>query len=525
MAGLLALALLAVLAVPAPASARVGPPIHPDNRASAVPGQVNGRLGPHLLRRVSPTCLVWHEAAGSLVGLLRSARLRGIDLRPLQCYRDLAGQVAARDEWCGRGLCQFAAVPGTSKHGWAKAVDLAATVAGPGPHGGVADAMTFGDPGYAFMTSDAWWFGFNHPGWAEPGGSTPEPWHWEWVGDGGTLWPGLRWGNGTGVALPADAHDPFGSLGKVTGGHNQVRVGGWAIDPDTSGPVDVHVYVDGVGVNLGAAAGPRSDVGLVYPGWGHRHGFDATITVGPGSRQVCAYAIDVAGPGANRALGCTRVQVAGEPIGALDVVTRAPGGVRVAGWALDRDTPAEPVDVHVYAGARGWNTGPAVGMRHDVAAAFPPAAPERGFDAVLPLSEGEHLVCALGIDRGVPGAAGGLGCRQVSVSSSPRGAVDLAALAPPTVPGGPASLRVAGWAFDPDTDLPVDVHLYVDGAGVNLGAAATPRADVARAFPGWSAGHGFDATVTVPADARVACVAAIDRVAPGRPTWLGCRPL
>ena len=30
--------------------------------------------------------------------------------------------------------------------------------------------------------------GWNHPAFAEPGGSTcPEPWHWEWVGDGGNL--------------------------------------------------------------------------------------------------------------------------------------------------------------------------------------------------------------------------------------------------------------------------------------------------------------------------------------------------
>ena len=522
---LVLVALVLVLAQPVPAGALVGPPIHPDNRASAVPGQSNGRLDPRLLRRVAPGCVIWHQAAGSMVGLLRSARLRGIDLQPLECYRDYAGQVAARQTWCQRGLCQFAAVPGTSKHGWAKAVDLRATVAGPGPTGGVDDAMTFDDPGYTFMTTDAWWFGVNHPGWAEPGGSAPEPWHWEWVGDGGTLWPGLWWSNGVGVSLPADAHDPFGSIGLVAGGRNQVRVAGWAIDPDTRDPVDVHVYVDGVGVNLGAAGTRRADVGLVYPGWGDGHGFDATIAVGPGRRQVCAFAIDRAGPGANRLLGCVAVDVAGQPIGALDVVARVPGGVRVAGWALDQDTPAEPVDVHVYADGRGWNTGPADGLRPDVAAALPPATAERGVDVVLPVGEGTHRVCAFGIDRGVPGAAGGLGCRSVTVTSSPRGAFDLAAVTPPAVADGPATLRVAGWAIDPDTDDPVDVHLYVDGAGWNLGPAATPRPDVARATPGWSEAHGFDATVEVPAGARFACVAAIDRVAPGTTTWLGCRPL
>src|SRR5205823_6692903 len=42
-------------------------------------------------------------------------------------------------------------------------------------------------PGYRYLKADAGRYGWNHPGWAEPGGSAcPEPWHWEWVGDGGT---------------------------------------------------------------------------------------------------------------------------------------------------------------------------------------------------------------------------------------------------------------------------------------------------------------------------------------------------
>src|SRR5262249_36985424 len=46
--------------------------------------------------------------------------------------------------------------------------------------------LTFGSWGYAFLKANGAALGWNHPGWAEPGGSTcPEPWHWEWVGDGG----------------------------------------------------------------------------------------------------------------------------------------------------------------------------------------------------------------------------------------------------------------------------------------------------------------------------------------------------
>ena len=33
--------------------------------------------------------------------------------------------------------------------------------------------------GYQWLKANAWRFGFVHPAWAEPGGSSPEPWHWE----------------------------------------------------------------------------------------------------------------------------------------------------------------------------------------------------------------------------------------------------------------------------------------------------------------------------------------------------------
>ena len=48
--------------------------------------------------------------------------------------------------------------------------------------------------------------GWNHPAFAEPGGSScPEPWHWEWVGDGGTLHATPK--RGDAVALLPSADD------------------------------------------------------------------------------------------------------------------------------------------------------------------------------------------------------------------------------------------------------------------------------------------------------------------------------
>lgn len=80
-------------------------------------------------------------------------------------YRDYAGQVAVF-----AAKPSLAATPGSSRHGWGLAVDLC---------GGV---QTFGSPAFQWMQANAASFGFVHPAWAQPGGSTPEPWHWEYVG-------------------------------------------------------------------------------------------------------------------------------------------------------------------------------------------------------------------------------------------------------------------------------------------------------------------------------------------------------
>jgi hypothetical protein len=77
-------------------------------------------------------------------------------------YRSLAGQVDAFSR-----KPALAAVPGTSNHGWALAVDLCG-----GVHRG-------GSEQWRWMTANAGRFGFVQPAWAAPGGEKPEPWHWE----------------------------------------------------------------------------------------------------------------------------------------------------------------------------------------------------------------------------------------------------------------------------------------------------------------------------------------------------------
>jgi D-alanyl-D-alanine carboxypeptidase len=80
-------------------------------------------------------------------------------------YRDYATQIEVF-----RTKPNLAATPGRSQHGWGRAVDLC---------GGV---QSNGTPPYLWLKQNAPTFGFVHPDWAEPDGSKPEPWHWEYQG-------------------------------------------------------------------------------------------------------------------------------------------------------------------------------------------------------------------------------------------------------------------------------------------------------------------------------------------------------
>jgi hypothetical protein len=160
-------------------------PVQPENRPNAVAGETNGLMPSRDLIGVAPNCLAARAAAPSLGLLLATAREEGVVLGAEECYRPLSGQVAVKKSWTSAGNSACAAAVrttstgkpvGTSMHGWGKAADLRDA------HGG----LRFGSPTYRFLTKHAGRFGWNHPAWARPGGSScPEAWHWEWVGDGG----------------------------------------------------------------------------------------------------------------------------------------------------------------------------------------------------------------------------------------------------------------------------------------------------------------------------------------------------
>lgn len=312
---------------------------------------------------------------------------------------------------------------------------------------------------------------------------------------------------------------PVGSfeLAADSGAPRQLRVAGWAAQRGRGEPVDVHVYVDGAGYNLGAATGHRPDVAAAVPGAGTGHGFDALVGPVPaGARQVCAFAVPRRGP--STVLGCRRAEVQAM-WGALEAVWpgTTPGSVRAAGWALDLGGSA-PAAVHLYIAGRGANLGPAEQWRGDLGAFG--AGPWHGFDrqVIFPGLTGAHEACAYAVRQDL-GAARLLRCTTVVLPADPLGSLELVRR------GNDGTLRLAGWAVDPDTTGPVRIHAYAGGRGWDLGRAARTRPDLPGAVPGYGTAHGFDVTVAgLPLGAPDACVYAINE-GRGTTTLLGCRAL
>ncbi len=103
---------------------------------------------------------------------------------------------------------------------------------------------------------------------------------------------------------------PFGGVDKITSDGAKATLVGFAIDPDTKRPINVDIYVDGEYTKTTRAGRKRADIGRRYD-MGKRHGFSTTVTLRPGTHEVCAHAVNN-GEGLNRKLGCGTAVVRGD---------------------------------------------------------------------------------------------------------------------------------------------------------------------------------------------------------------------
>jgi hypothetical protein len=133
-------------------------------------GYDNGRLPASALRRSISGCRMYSPAAVAYDALYAAAQEAGFTLEHSGCYRTYQQQVLLREARCAQGRCKFAAVPGTSMHGWGLAVDFKIG----------NRALHYDDDLFVWLTANAGRFGYVHPLWARRGGNLQEPWHWEY---------------------------------------------------------------------------------------------------------------------------------------------------------------------------------------------------------------------------------------------------------------------------------------------------------------------------------------------------------
>jgi hypothetical protein len=142
----------------------------PKCNGQSVEGYPNGQLPVGALCPLwgAPGMMLRADAAGAFNQMSKAyAGVFGVPLCVTSSYRTYERQV----ELYATMPPGYAAVPGTSNHGWGLAADLC---------GGI---QVDGSPEHQWLLSHASAYSWFHPSWAMPGGGGPhEPWHWEYAG-------------------------------------------------------------------------------------------------------------------------------------------------------------------------------------------------------------------------------------------------------------------------------------------------------------------------------------------------------
>jgi hypothetical protein len=215
-------------------------------------------------------------------------------------------------------------------------------------------------------------------------------------------------------ASPVVRHDPAGIAPVLGRRGSAVTASGWVVDPDTTSPVEAHVFVDGRFATKTVASATRSDIPAPWNGYGTGHGWSVSLDLTAGSHSVCVFGIN-AGTGSNKLLGCTSTVVKHSPFGNLTSVTKRSDGLAVYGWAIDPDTTGG-VTVRILFDGKQVRILGAVLSRADVGKAYPDYGPAHGFSTLLHPGRGRHTVCATADNvSGTPGTASGLGCRTITI--------------------------------------------------------------------------------------------------------------
>jgi hypothetical protein len=240
----------------------------------------------------------------------------------------------------------------------------------------------------------------------------------------GTANPGLGCRSVTVTAPPLVAPittgAPVGRVATVEVDGQDVRLTGWAFDPDAPAKAaTVQVFAGSKLVAQRVANGDLPDVARYFPYAGSAHAFTVRGIAPHGQYDLCVRAVNV-GAGRLATLGCKAVTVAGDPkanpVSRLASVTVSGTKVSATGWSYDPDRPASPVTVRFYADGKRLADVVADGNWPSLVKYRPAAETNaHGFTYSATLSPGSHQICAWAINVVYGTTNPFLGCRQVSV--------------------------------------------------------------------------------------------------------------
>lgn len=215
-------------------------------------------------------------------------------------------------------------------------------------------------------------------------------------------------GFGSNVTFPCKTvrinFTPTASLSTLTATRNGVKVGGWALDPDTRSAISVDLSVDGNHVRTVKADGTG--------GTRSGHNFSTALALRSGDHNVCAVGMNVLYGTHNSKPSCKTITLALKPFGRFESLKRVTGSTNLAvtGWALDPDTNS-PISVKVTLDGLAYATITANTARSDIDSAYP-YGPDHGISAKVTANDGEHTVCMTAVNVG-GGSDASLGCKLI----------------------------------------------------------------------------------------------------------------
>ena len=302
-------------------------------------------------------------------------------------------------------------------------------------------------------------------------------------------------------------YSPVGAITALSQRPGGFNISGWAIDPDTSSPVTVTVAADGATVGTAVADQAATGHG--------NHGFTGAFKLPgsllpPGVRTICVTATNLGTYGKDRTFTCKAINLNYNPTAAVLTLTQKSPGALITGWTSDPDTSAV-TQVTITADGNTITT-----VAADLAGSVHNG---HNFSVLVPLPNGTHQVCATALNRYYGNGPSAPACKSVTLNFNPFGGFDSVVRA---LDG--TSLKITGWAIDPDTTGQIPIKVVVDGVTQSpLSHTGTSRPDIASKYPGTGSTQGYYVAYKATDQEHKVCITAVNVLGGTGDTSLGCR--